>query len=345
MKKRYIFGIISTLAVCSLALTGCTNRSKQATESASQVNQNFKTPTAVTVLGSIDDKSFNQSAWEGLQQWGQSKNITKGVGGFNYAAATQDSDLTSQINNLIKNKYQMIFGVGYRLSKSIGDAAKQNPNTNFAIVDDVISDQSNVASLTFKDEQAAYLAGVSAALSTKTNKIGFIGGVQGEVLGKFEKGYRAGAQSVNPDISIDVKYAGSFSRADLGKSMATAMYNTGADVIYQLAGETGTGVFSVAKDSAKSGNKVWVIGADRDQTDEGQYSGGNVTLTSSIKNLSSVIKDVADKNANGEFPGGKHTIYGLNEDGVDLVKGQLSDNTWAKVDQAKKDIMSGKITI
>ncbi|NEM83753.1 BMP family ABC transporter substrate-binding protein, partial [Escherichia coli] len=142
----------------------------------------------------------------------------------------------------------------------------------------------------FKDNEAAFLAGVAAAKTTKTNQLGFIGGQESAVIDRFEAGFVAGAKSVNPEIDVKVEYVGSFGDAAGGKSKAAAMYASGIDVIYQAAGDSGNGVFSEAKDIVKAdpSKEIWVIGVDRDQTEEGLLTlddgtERNLTLTSTLK--------------------------------------------------------------
>ena len=260
INKKIASAIAATLMLGTV-LVGCGNGN-----SGSEKVKH--TAALVTDGGSIDDKSFNQSAWEGLEAWGKENKLEKGVNGYNYAQSNSDADFTPNINKLIKAKYSTIFGIGYKLAPAIKKTAKQNPKTNFVIIDDVVSGK-NVASVTFKSEQSSFLAGVAAAETTKTNKVGFLGGVKSDVITTFEKGFIQGVHAVNPKITVDVKYAGSFTKADLGQSMATAMYNNGEDVIFHAAGGTGAGAFTAAKNLAKNGKKVWVIGVDQDQKADG----------------------------------------------------------------------------
>ena len=238
-------------------------------------------------------------------------------------------------------------------AKATSAAAKNNPKSNFVIVDSVIKDQKNVASATFADNESAYLAGVAAAKATKTNKIGFIGGMQSDVITRFEKGYEAGAKSVNPDIKVDVQYAGSFSDAAKGKTIAAAMYGAGDDVVYQCAGGVGTGVFSEAKalNSTKNeADKVWVIGVDQDQEYLGKYKSkdgkdSNFVLVSTIKEVGNVVKDIADKTKDGKFPGGTIVTYDLKNGGVNLGLDSANSEIKDAVAKAKADIIDGKITV
>ena len=336
INKKIASAIAATLMLGTV-LVGCGNGN-----SGSEKVKH--TAALVTDGGSIDDKSFNQSAWEGLEAWGKENKLEKGVNGYNYAQSNSDADFTPNINKLIKAKYSTIFGIGYKLAPAIKKTAKQNPKTNFVIIDDVVSGK-NVASVTFKSEQSSFLAGVAAAETTKTNKVGFLGGVKSDVITTFEKGFIQGVHAVNPKITVDVKYAGSFTKADLGQSMATAMYNNGEDVIFHAAGGTGAGAFTAAKNLAKNGKKVWVIGVDQDQKADGAYKGGNVTLASAVKEVGNAAKDIANKAMKDKVPGGKIVTYDLKSKGVDLVNDNMSDSAWKAVQQYKQKIIKGDLTV
>ena len=336
INKKIASAIAATLMLGTV-LVGCGNGN-----SGSEKVKH--TAALVTDGGSIDDKSFNQSAWEGLEAWGKENKLEKGVNGYNYAQSNSDADFTPNINKLIKAKYSTIFGIGYKLAPAIKKTAKQNPKTNFVIIDDVVSGK-NVASVTFKSEQSSFLAGVAAAETTKTNNVGFLGGVKSDVITTFEKGFIQGVHAVNPKITVDVKYAGSFTKADLGQSMATAMYNNGEDVIFHAAGGTGAGAFTAAKNLAKNGKKVWVIGVDQDQKADGAYKGGNVTLASAVKEVGNAAKDIANKAMKDKFPGGKIVTYDLKSKGVDLVNDNMSDSAWKVVQQYKQKIIKGDLTV
>lgn len=339
-------GLLLTLGACGSKESANKDNSKKADKSA----------VVVTDVGGIDDRSFNQSAWEGLQEWGKSHHLKKGVGGYDYIQSEDASDYTSNMNKAVQAKYHTVFGVGFHLTDSIEKAAKQNPNTNFVIIDGVIKGQKNVASATFEDNQAAYLAGVAAAYSTKSNKVGFVGGEEGKVVDAFQAGFeagvKAGAEALGKDVSVEVKYAGAFNAPDKGKAIAANMYDNGADVIYQAAGGTGAGVFQEAKalNEANSDKKVWVIGVDSDQQAEGDYKTkdgkeDNCTLTSTIKGVNEAVKQISNDAWNNKFPGGKVLSFGLKNNGVSLTRGNLSDETWQAVEKAKQDIIDGKITV
>lgn len=337
--RKATLTLIATFLIGGTALVGCGKQSAKSDKGTTH------TAALVTAGGGVDDKSFNESAWNGLKAWGKENNLEKGVNGFNYAESASDADFVPNFNKLIKAKYQTIFGNGFNIKGALEKVAVKNPKTNFAIIDEVIPNKKNITSITFKTEQSSYLAGVAAAKTTKTNKVGFVGGMESNVIKSFETGFIQGVHAVNPKIKVDVKYAGSFAKADLGQSIATAMYNNGADIIFHAAGGTGNGVFTAAKDLAKDGKHVWVIGVDQDQLADGKYKGGNVTLVSAVKEVGNAVQDVSNRAMKDKFPGGKILSYDLKNKGVNLVKDNLSDSNWKVVQQYKTKIMNGDIQV
>ncbi|MGY3766357.1 BMP family lipoprotein [Vagococcus vulneris] len=353
MNKKQIGLLVGLIGIT--AITGaCGNKEKaQGSVNASEKNESI---VMVTDTNGVDDRSFNQSAWEGMTAWGKENHLKKGVGGYDYIQSSNASEFTTNIDQALTGKFGTIFGVGFLIRDAIDTAAGANSSQQFAIIDSVIDGKKNVASATFKDHEVAYLAGVAAAYTTTTNKIGFIGGEEGPVLDRFEAGYTQGikdtAKKLNKSITIDVKYAASFGDPAKGKAIAANMYQDNADIIYAAAGGTGAGVFQEAKAQNESNGdkKVWVIGADKDQQTDGKYkmkdgTEGNFTLTSSIKEVGEAIKDIADQAKAGKFPGGKHLTYGLKDGGVSLVKGNMSEDAYKAVNEAKQNIIDEKINI
>ncbi|MFD2044163.1 BMP family protein [Ornithinibacillus salinisoli] len=273
----------------------------------------------VTDIGGVDDKSFNQSAWEGLKAWGEENGFSKGEG-FDYAQSNDKSEYIPNLSRLVRDEYDLIFGIGFELKEDLQKIADQNPDTNFALVDDMI-DAPNGVSITFKEHIGSFLVGVAAAHKTSTNKLGFVGGIDSPLINKFESGFIAGAKSVNPDIEIEVEYAASFGDAAKGKIIASTMYDNGIDIIYHASGGTGNGVFNQAKDIKQNDpdRDIWVIGVDRDQYEEGAIGDHNVTLTSMVKRVDVAVQEVTNQAMNGEFPGGKTLEFGLEEDGIDVA--------------------------
>jgi len=302
----------------------------------------------VTDTGSVDDKSFNQSAWEGIQAFGKDNGLEKGDGGYDYLESTSDADYNQNLNNLLRRDFDLVFGIGFMMGDAMLEVAEQQPDAQLAIVD-AVADAPNVTSILFKEQEGAFLAGVVAAEMSKTGKVGFVGGMENEVIKRFEAGFLAGVEAVNPDIKVDVQYTGDFNKAELGKTSANRMYSSGVDIIFHAAGGAGNGVFTEAKErKEKDPNAdVWVIGVDSDQYDEGQVDADtNVTLTSMLKRVDVAVKDVATKTKEGNFPGGT-VVYGLAENGVDLAdsRGAIPQEVLDTVEDYKTKIINGEVKI
>ena len=342
MKTKKELALLALTVGASATLVACGSESGNDTPTSS--NDDQVSAVIVTDVGGVDDKSFNQGAWEGLTAWGKEHGLEKGPNGYDYLQSNSDSDFIPNLNLAINSDYDLIFGVGYKLKDAIKDVAETHPDAHFAIIDDAL-DLPNVASVTFKDNESSFLAGVAAAETTKTDKVGFIGGARSEVIDRFEAGFVAGVHAVNPDIQVDVQYADSFADAAKGKALAEAMYANDVDVIFQAAGNAGTGVFTAAKEIVQTNpeKNVWVVGVDRDQTEEGMVDADrNVTLLSTLKGVGTAVKNLSDDAIKGEFNGGKHFVLGLKEDGVGVTEGQISDEAKAKIKEFKEKIIAGE---
>ena len=298
----------------------------------------------VTDQNGIDDRSFNQSAWEGMQDWVESNGLSED--NINYYQSGEEFNYIPNLNTAIQDEADIIYAIGFSLEEALTEIAAQNPEQKFALVDGVI-DQDNVVSITFADNEASYLAGVAAASTSKTGKIGFVGGLQAPSILKFQAGYEAGAKSVNPDIQVDVKFAESFSDAGAAQQIASAMFANNVDVIFHAAGNAGNGVNTEARNQLEAGAKedIWVIGADRDQSAEGEWDGGNFMLTSTLKEIGRAIENESNDAMNDNFHGGEHIISNLESGGVGIVEAGLLEDIKASVLEAKDKIISGEIEV
>lgn len=360
MKKSTKFGATVLTAGLLVGLAAC-GGSKTPENSGGKKDEAGKdaahSVAIVTDVGGVDDKSFNQSAWEGLTAWGKENDLKKGANGYDYIQSNDASEYTTNIDQAVSSGFKTIFGIGYLLTDSIKAAAEQNKDTQFGLIDAVIEGQDNVVSATFMDNEAAYLAGYAAAYTTKTDRVGFVGGEEGPVIDRFEAGYVKGVQDASKDlkkdIKIDVKYAASFGDPAKGKALAAKIYQDGADVIYHASGGTGPGVFQEAKninEKKSEADKVWVIGVDRDQQDDGNYKDkdgkeSNLTLTSTVKGVGKAVKDISEKAMKDKFPGGEHLVYGLKDGGVELVPGNMTDEVKAAVDKARERVINGDVKV
>lgn len=292
----------------------------------------------VTDVGGVNDKSFNQSAWEALQA-----TETETGTAVKYLQSKSDEEYIPNLNEFVKGGYDLTWGIGFQLADAIKTVAEQNPDAKLAIIDSVV-DSPNVKSVTFAEEEGSYLVGVVAGLTTKSNKIGFVGGMESPLIKKFEVGFREGVKAVNPDAQFISNYTGAFDKPDLGKAAAATLYNEGVDIIFHASGATGNGVFNEASARKKQGQDVWVIGVDKDQSLE---FGDEITLTSMIKKVDEAVKRVNKEVVDGTFAGGSENLT-LKENGVgiaDTSTANVSADTLAKVEEYKEKIISGEIKV
>ncbi|WP_066068718.1 BMP family lipoprotein [Neobacillus soli] len=347
--KKHKIGMALSLVLAAGTLLGACGKSDDTTKDQAKGGDKEKTTFSVamvTDVGGVDDKSFNQSAWEGLQGFGKDNGLEKGKGGYDYLQSTSDADYTTNLNTLARQGFNLVYGIGFLMHDAVDGIAKQQPKTNFAIVDDEVK-QPNVASVLFKEQEAAFLAGVAAALTTKSNHIGFIGGMEIPVIERFESGFLAGVKAAKPEAKVDVQYSGAFDKAELGQTIASKMYSSGADVVFHAAGATGNGLFKEAGDLKKKdpSREIWAIGVDRDQNDMGP----DVVLTSAMKRVDVAVKDLSTKAKDGKFPGGETAIYGLHEDGVGLAPVNSKAPNKDAIDKAVKEwvekIKSGDVKV
>nr|WP_106784308.1 BMP family protein [Lysinibacillus timonensis] len=352
-KRKFGFAMASLLAVGTL-LGACGAKeeagNENTTETETETTEDAFTVAMVTDIGGVDDRSFNQSTWEGIEAFGKDNGLEKGDGGYDYLQSASEADYVQNINNLIQRDFDLVFAVGYALHDAVVEVAEQRTNAQIAIIDEIVPDLPNVASIMFKANEGSFLAGVAAAKESKTGKIGFIGGVEGEIIGGFEAGFVAGAKAANPDIEILIEYADSFADAQKGQTIAALMYDQGADIIMHASGATGNGLFTEAKErKQKDPNaNVWVIGVDRDQYEEGQVNEStNVTLTSVLKRVDVAAQEVAKMTQEGNFPGGELITYGLADNGIGLAdsRGAISEETLAAVEDFQQQIIDGSLVV
>ncbi|WP_240507987.1 BMP family lipoprotein [Virgibacillus indicus] len=354
-KNKFIllFALLLSLGLILAACGGGGSESESESEASGNEGDSEESSTdfsaaMVTDIGGVDDKSFNQSSWEGLKAWGEEHGLSKG-NGIDYAQSNDKADYIPNLNRLIRDEYDLIFGIGFELKEDLQKVADQYPDTYFALVDDTI-EADNGVSITFKEHQGSFLVGVAAALKTNTNKLGFVGGIDSPLINKFESGFIAGAKSVNPDIEIEVEYAESFGDAAKGKIIASNMYNNDIDIIYHASGGTGNGVFNEAKDLKQNDpdREIWVIGVDRDQHEEGQIGDHNVTLTSMVKRVDVAVQDVSNQTMNGEFPSGEVLEFGLEEEAISFAttnEEAMTDDIVSEVEEWQEKIASGEVEV
>lgn len=286
----------------------------------------------ITDVGGVNDGSFNQSAWEGLQTAMADMGVEA-----NYLESSTDADYAPNIETFVDEDYDLIISVGYMLADATRAAAEANPDTHFAIIDDATIDLDNVTCLMFRQEQASYLVGYVAGLVTESDNIGFVLGMSNETMNQFGYGYVGGAIDANPDIKVQQFNVNSFSDSATGKTMTNTAITNGADVVFHAAGATGLGVIEACQEAG-----VYAIGVDSDQSSIAPET----VITSAMKRVDNAVYDTVESLINGTLEGGIHT-YDLAAGGVDIAPTQdlLSDEVIAAVDEVKAQIISGEIVV
>jgi basic membrane protein A len=242
--------------------------------------------------------------------------------------------------------YNPVIAVGFAYSGSVAKVAKEMPDTKFAIIDDAAAVGDNIANLLFAAEQGSYLVGVAAALKTKTNNIGFVGGVDVPLINTFQAGFEAGVKATNPKAKVQVKYLtqppdfSGFGDPAKGKTAAAGMFDAGADIVFQVAGGSGGGVFEAAK---AAGGKA--IGVDSDQYLTADPKVKDVIMTSMLKKVDVAVYDFITSVNDDKFTAGT-TTYDLAKDGVGYAtSGGQVDDIKTQLEAAKAKIISGEIKV
>lgn len=295
--------------------------------------------TMVTDFGGVNDKSFNQSAHEGLQ-----KAEEDGAATFDYIESHKEADFVPNLESALDSESDLILTVGYALFPATDEAAEENPEQSYVIIDNANeNDRENLLGVSFADHQNSFLVGYIAGMQSETNNVGFVGGIKGVIVDRFEHGFRAGVEQAARDkgepITVQVQYANSFDDQAAGKNIADRMYQEGADVIFHAAGGVGIGVIEAAKENDK-----WVVGVDRDQQDEAPDN----MLVSTVKGVGDAVRQIIDEYDQGNFEAGDKTFTLSDGDAVTIAyadNGIVSQEIKDKVEEIKQDIIDGKIEV
>lgn len=320
----------------------------------------------ITDIGGIDDKSFNQTAWAGVERAMKELGVQGKV-----LQSRQQTDYEKNITTFVQEGYPLIITVGFLLGPDTAKGALANPKVNFAIVDYTYPDCwpgakvgvecgsdkpiPNVRGLAFQTDEAAFLAGYLAAGMSKTGKVGTFGGLQIPTVTIFMKGFQAGVEYYNAQNKANVRvlgwdtkadkglFAGSFTDPDKGRTAAKSLIDEGADVILPVAGLTGNGAFT----AAKAAGNVYAIGVDVDQC-KTVPDACPILLTSVVKNMDVAVFDTIKDMQTGAFKGGTNYVGTLKNNGVGIapfnqLEGKVPDKLKKDLEQIKKDLIDGKI--
>lgn len=346
MKKWRIVlaSLLVVLLAASVMLTGCSSKTKQQstqpnTTTQETKNKDFKVGL-VTDVGGINDHSFNQLAYQGLEKAGKDLGVT-----VNVIQSKQMTDYVPNLTNFAQQKYNLVIAVGFLMHDAVEQVSKQFPDTKFMIIDSDITDRPNVSSAMFKTEQCGYLVGVMAGLMEKEknsrlnnqNVVGVVGGMQIPPVDSYIAGFQQGVKAVNPDTKVLLNYTDNFNDPAAGKQMALTQISQGADIVFHVAGGTGDGVIKAADEKS-----VYAIGVDADQN----YMAPNTVMTSALKKVDVATYDIIKDTLNNNFKSGI-VYFDLSNDGVGFAKPikDVPQSIVDKVNDYANQIKEGKITI
>jgi len=333
---------VVALTVLALVFSGCAGGGQQAAG-----EEKYKVGIVFDV-GGRGDLSFNDMAYAGLDKAGKEfgdRIETK------YLEPTGGGENREELLRLLAEEgYDLVFGVGFLFTDHIAKVSKEFPDVNFALIDgyiDGLDDDSNVVCLLFKEHEGSFLVGAAAGLKTETDVVGFVGGMKIPLIKKFEAGYRAGVQYVNPDANVLVDYIGTtgeaFKDPVRGKELALAQYNKGADIIYHASGASGIGVI----EAAAARDKL-AIGVDADQSLTAKEDQRDNILTSMLKRVDVAVYETIADLVEGEFKGGVR-VFGLADDGVGYAVNQYNesmiDDIKPKLEELKQKVIDGEISV
>jgi len=330
------------LALC-MVLSLCACGAKEEAPAAAPAEEAAEAPAAapaekikvgmVTDVGGVNDRSFNQSSWEGLQA------LDPELFEVNYLESKTDADYQTNINTFIDEEYDLIICVGYMLAGATMEAAEANPDQKFAIIDDATcADLPNVACLMFAQEQASYLVGLVAGSITESKTVGYVQGMVSDAMNQFGVGYIYGVQEVCPDATVLQYNANNFGDIAGGNTAAKDMITKGADVIYHAAGGTGNGVMNACDEEG-----IWGIGVDCDQA---VVLGLDCIITSAMKRVDVAAQEISKAVADGTYEAGVH-MYNLENGGVDIAptRDQIPADVLEYVEAAKAKVIAGEIVV
>jgi len=295
-------------------------------------------PAIVFDMGGKFDKSFNQAAYDGAERFKKATGIK-----YREFEVTSPAQREQAIRNMARRGATIVVGIGFAQQAGLEKVAKEFPDTNFAFIDAVV-DLPNVRSIVFKEHEGSFLVGMAAAMASKTGKVGFVGGMDIPLIRNFAAGYAEGAKYVNPNIEVIQNMTGTTPAAwnDPGKGaeLARSQFGRGADVVYAAAGGTGVGVYQAAVDDGKL-----AIGVDSNQN----YLHPGSMLTSMLKRVDVAVESAFQDAKDGKFTAGILSL-GVAEDGVGWAldehnRSLITSEMEAKIEQARKDIISGKIKV
>lgn len=317
--KKVAISLMGSLVL----LAGCSSATTTSEDPCASTDGTYEV-TLVTDSGGINDDSFNEMTWMGVQE---------------YCALNEDVSATyietpdpAQLETNLKTaseQSEVVVPVGFNFAYPVYNVAPMYPETQYILVDAEPTDENynvvempNVSSVLFKEQEAGYLVGYIAGKTTETDKIAFIGGQAIPTVSRFAYGFVMGAEDANPDVTINIQYSDTFTDENKGLTMADTLYGTGYDVIFTASGGVNKGVINSAIEHNKQGEEVWVIGVDADQYKDGIYTNAegveeSVVLTSAMKHTGNGVQTVLNEYFTNGMQSGSVTL-GYSDYGVGL---------------------------
>lgn len=339
---RRISKIAVAAVVASLTLTAC-GSSDDDTDTDTSTGSEIKVGLAYDV-GGRGDQSFNDAAAAGLDKAKDEFKVTSQES--EASDGEPESAREERLIQMAEAGYSPVIAVGFAYAASIAKVAPDFPDTKFGLIDSEDSLGDNITNLVFSEQEGSYLVGAAAALKSKTDNIGFVGGVNVPLIVKFEAGFKAGALAINPDIKIQSTYLtqppdfSGFGDPAKGKTAAEGMFDNGADIVYHAAGGSGLGVFQAAKTANGLG-----IGVDSDQYNTLPEDLRPFVLTSMLKKVDVAVYDYIKSFVDGEAQTGV-VRFDLEAGGVDYsTTGGQVDDIAEQLDELKAKIIAGEITV
>ncbi len=361
MKKFVALAMASVLTVGTLTSCGSdegTTGSETGDTGSAETSETLLKVAMTTDSGTIDDKSFNQGTWEGIELYREENGTIETK--YIKPEGQAEADYLNAFADLIDAGYEVIFSPGFKFETAVYKAQDQYPDVKFVILDGAPNNgdgtaviNENSESIVFAEHESGFYAGVVAALTSKTGKVGFVGGMEIPAVQKFGYGYVAGVAYANEKFGTTTevtqyKYQGSFDDVTGGQQVAGSFYDSGCDIVFHAAGGVGVGVINEGKARRAAGDDVWVIGVDVDQYNEGLMDDNtSVILTSAMKDLGSAAYSTIDDIINGDFKGGQVVTFDSKNNGVGLPKENpnLSEDVITKYDEVYAQVAGGEITV
>jgi basic membrane protein A len=291
--------VATTSAAAALAVVGRGASLASAAQDGADL-----TVTMVTDTAGLGDQSFNDITYKGGEDAVAQYGIT-----FGAIESQNEADYVPNMSQAAESS-DLVIATGFLLTDAVNEVAPQFPDSKILLID-AVAEQPNVESVLFKENEGGFLGGVLAGLFTTTGKVGIMGGQRIPPVYRYENGFVAGVRSVNPDAEVIISYADSFGDPTLGKELTLAQYNQGADIVFPIAGATGTGSFDAA---VEKGAGFWIIAADADQA----HLGPDNQLATVAKKIDVAVLKAVGEVVEGTFEGGVQNL-GIVEDGMDLI--------------------------